>query len=183
VKEIVMLLIVIQAPLMTIAQVASDQHHSPSAHTPHFRIAGVIAHTYIPTGVGEKHLFIPSWGLDIEWWQNHHWGIGLHNDLELQSFIVEHDGHEFVEREYPFVMSLDFLYRPYKGWVLQLGPGVELERNRDYVLIRAGLEYEFEFHGEGRQRGTWDISPMLFYDNRLAANDTWSIGIGIGRRF
>lgn len=83
----------------------------------------------------------------------------------------------------PNVMSLDFLYRPCKGFVIQIGPGLESERHKDYLLMRTGIEYEFEFHGDGPKYGAWDISPMLFYYHRLKANDTRSLGLGIGRRF
>jgi hypothetical protein len=167
--------------LMAQASPAPLQHHQDKHHN--FRIAAVIGHTYIPSGVAEKYLFIPSWGLDLEWWKGHSFGIGLHHDLELQSFVVRQRNQELLERVHPVVISLDFLYRFYRGFVFQLGPGVELERHHNYVLIRTGLEYEFEFRSQGSKHVLWDISPMLFYDHRIKANDTWSVGLGIGRRF
>jgi hypothetical protein len=170
-------------PFTITAQDSSPHQNSLPTKAAHFRVVGVMAHTYVPSGVGADRLFIPSWGLDIEWWQNNHWGVGIHSDLELQTFVIRQRNEETLERAHPFVMSLDLLYRPYKGFVIQIGPGVELERHKDYLLMRTGIEYEFEFHGDGPKYGAWDISPMLFYDHRLKANDTWSIGIGIGRRF
>lgn len=36
-----------------------------------FKIAAVIGHTYIKTEGTDSHIFVPSWGLDIDYWFNH----------------------------------------------------------------------------------------------------------------
>ncbi len=144
----------------------------------HWRTAVLIGHTFIPAGNEPGRLIIPSWGFDLEYWGGEKWGIGLHNDLEIETFLVEHEGEtEVLEREYPLVLTFDALFRPWKGLVLQLGPGLELERNEDFLLLRTGLEYEFEFGHH------WDISPAFFYDTREGAYDTWSLALGVGKRF
>lgn len=143
----------------------------------HFRLALVIGHTAVPSGEKPEHLFVPSWGLDAEYWVKPAWGIGLHTDMELQTFVVELVEGERLEREYPFIATLELLAKPFKGLVLQAGPGYEFEKNENFKLIRFGLEYEFEIHNG------WDISPTVFYDTRFDAFDTWTIGVGIGKRF
>ncbi len=161
-----------------------SQHGHPGTSSPeeghefgHWRVAVLIGHTFVPAGESQEHLAIPSWGLDLEYWASPAWGVGLHNDLEIQSFIVEQGHEEFLEREYPMVFTLDALFKPWRGLVLQLGPGLEVERRENFFLVRFGAEYEFEV-GHG-----WDISPTLFYDTRKEAYDTWSIALGIGKRF
>lgn len=155
-------------------EVTTEDHHK----FPHFRIAGLIGHTFIPTTPnGHDRTIIPSWGFDIEYWFNHKWAIGLHNDMEIQSFVIERGQDEFLEREYPLVLTLDALYNIKDGLVLQLGPGYEIEKNENFFLVRAGLEYEIEM------KHHWDISPTIFYDTRFEANDTWTIALGIGKRF
>ncbi|MBK7873811.1 MAG: hypothetical protein IPJ74_25695 [Saprospiraceae bacterium] len=145
---------------------------------PHFRIAGLIGHTIVPTNVSEKeHTIVPSWGLDIEYWRNEHFAMGLHNDIEIQSFIIEHGNDESLEREFPLVLTLDAIYKMSNGFVFQIGPGYEIEKNESFFLIRAGIEYEIEFGKD------WDLSPAIFYDTRVHANDTWTIALGIGKRF
>lgn len=144
---------------------------------PHLRAAVLIGHTYVPASATESHLFIPSWGLDLEYWFNESWAIGLHNDVELQSFLIEHlDGME-LEREFPLVFTLDAIVKPWKGLVVQVGPGYEFEKTENFFLVRAGVEYEIEFGHH------WDLSPSLFYDTRFEANDTWTIALGLGKRF
>ena len=78
---------------------------------------------------GKKQIrVIPILGLDYEYWFNHKIGLGLHNDLELSSYVVEKDQQEHIAREYAIVSALVFLYEPLKGWTLFAGPGYEFEK-------------------------------------------------------
>lgn len=163
------------------AQAQSIVHH-PAYLTeghpiPHFRAAIIIGHTIIPALESNDYAAIPSWGIDLEYWTNEKFGIGLHNDLEIANFIVEQDHKEFLEREYPLVLTLDALYKPWRGLVLQAGPGMEIEANESFLLFRLGLEYEFQLNHH------WDIFPTFFYDAREDAYHTWSVGLGVGKRF
>lgn len=146
----------------------------------HFRISPVLSHTYIPTATSEgtQTIIVPSIGLDLEYWFSHKYGIGLHNDLELFNYEIEKPGDELsVEREYPVVVTLDGLAKVYKDLVLVFGAGVEFEKNKNLFIVRTGLEYEIEF------AECWDLSPTFFYDYRHNEFGTWSMGIGVGRRF
>lgn len=173
--------------LMTLPAFA--QHHETPAQTldqhagthefKHWRVGAMMYHTYIGTRTsdGMGTLIVPSLGLDLEYWFNEKWGIGSHNDIELISFEVERGRENFLRRETPVLLTVDALWKPWKGLVLLAGPGIEIEPNENLFVFRAGLEYEIEF-------GThWDIAPTIFYDNRADAYDTFSMGIGIGRRF
>lgn len=167
--------------LLFVIASAQGQTHGPLGHPhsqqPHWRVALLLGHTFVPA-VGSQYSAIPSWGVDLEYWPTAKWGIGLHNDIELQSFIIEQAGREgLLEREYPLVLTLDALFKPWRGLVLQFGPGIELERSEHFYLLRLGVEYEFEF---GRH---WDVAPSIFYDTRLEAFDTWAITLGVGKRF
>ncbi len=158
------------------------QHHPAVSHEadhepfPHFRVAVLIGHTSIPSGEKPERMFIPSWGVDIEYWFNEKWGLGNHNDIEVESFVVASEHENLIEREYPIVTTLELLYNPWKGLILQAGPGFEHEKDRDYSVIRYGIEYEFSLPGH------WDIFPTFCYDTRLKAYDTWTIGMGVGKR-
>lgn len=155
------------------------EHKAKSEQEPHFRFAALILHTFIPTDTpsGPDVLILPTIGLDIEYWFNHKWAIGLHNDIELESFEVETEEGVFVNRKTPIVFTLDTIWRPKKNWVFLAGPGIEIESDKNYALFRLGVEYEFEFI-EGI-----DLSPNLVYDIRNDAFDTFSYGLGVGFRF
>lgn len=146
----------------------------------HFRISPVISHTYIPTATAEgtETIIIPSIGLDLEYWFSHKFGLGLHNDLELLNYEIEKPSHELiVEREYPVVITFDALAKVYKDLVVVFGAGVEFEKTKNLFIVRTGLEYEIEFAKH------WDLAPTILYDYRKDEFGTWSMGIGIGRRF
>jgi len=144
-----------------------------------WRIGFAVLHTYISTETteGRENLILPSLGLDIEYWFNEKWGIGMHNDIEIETFEVEKEQGEFIERNFPLVLTVDALWKAWEELVIVVGGGVELEGSESFALLRTGLEYEIEFHEK------WDLSPVVTYDFRLDAFDTWSMGIGIGRRF
>lgn len=162
-----------EAPAQTISQ------HAGTHAFKHWRVGAMMYHTYIGTHTSEGTgmLIVPSLGLDLEYWFNDTWGIGSHNDIELISFEVERGRENFLRRETPLLFTLDALWKPWKGLVLLAGPGIEVEPNENLFVFRAGLEYEIEFGSH------WDIAPTIFYDNRAKAYDTFSMGIGIGRRF
>lgn len=136
-----------------------------------------MSHTLIPVEHTGENLLIPSWGLDLEYWWSSRWGLGLHNDLEIESFIIEESEEEFIERSYPLVMTLDALFKPMGGLVLLIGPGIEVAPEGSFWLMRAGLEYEFELAHH------WDLAPTIFYDTREDSFQTWSFGLGVGKRF
>ncbi len=144
-----------------------------------WRMGLLVMHTYIPTKTtrGRETLILPSIGLDIEYWFSERWGIGMHNDIELESFEVEKEEKEIIERNLPVVLTLDGLWNVWDEWILVLGIGLEVEEEESFGLFRAGIEYEVPI-AEG-----WDLSPSFAYDIRFDAFDTWSIGLGVGRRF
>ena len=158
----------------------TNDHANHKVKLPPFRVALLIGHTLIPEKHANENFFIPSWGLDVEYWFSSEFGLGLHNDLEIETFVIisdDGDGDE-LERITPLVITFDLLYKPYKGLVLQLGPGFEIEKEESFTLFRMGLEYEFEIDHH------WDISPTIFYDSRFEGGyHTWSIALGVGRRF
>lgn len=162
------------------AQGHAATHEEAGAHEfRSWRVGVMMYHTYIgtQTSEGRETLIVPSVGLDVEYWFNEKWGIGSHNDLELISFEVEEGESLVVERETPVLLTLDAFWKPWKGLVLLAGLGVEFEKEENLFVMRGGLEYEIEIGSH------WDVAPTIFYDKRRDAYDTFSVGIGIGKRF
>lgn len=168
--------------IMASAQHSHHQDHKGSLepismNSKNIRLALLLGHTLIKNEGSNAYVFIPSWGLDIEYWISHKFAIGLHNDIEIESFIIKSEGHEEVERINPIVMTLDVLYKFKNNIVIGIGPGVELERGDSYYLLRAGLEYEYEINNK------YDINTSFFWDQRFDGYDTWTIATGVGRKF
>jgi len=152
-------------------QIEEKKHNDASG----FRIVGIIGHTLI-NNEDLDDVFVPSWGLDIEYWFNHNWGIGLHNDVEIETFVAKNSQNDEVERVNPLVITLDALFQFGNGFVMTLGPGIELEKEESYYLFRAGIEYEKDISE------SFYLLPNLFLDQRFDGYNTWNIGLGIGLR-
>lgn len=165
--------------IVTVSQIQAQDHplYHSSEHGKGFRIAGLIGHTLIKSKGADSQIFIPSWGLDIEYWLSYTWGLGMHNDIEIETFIVKSSDHKEIERVNPLVLTFDALYRFPNGIVLSGGPGVEIESGESFYLCRFGIEYEKEI-GNG-----YDISPTIFYDQRLDGFSTYTVALGIGKQF
>ena len=138
-----------------------------------FRVAGIIGHTLINTE-GVDNVFVPSWGLDVEYWYNHKWGIGLHNDVEIETFITLDENGMEIERVNPLVFTIDALYQFGGGFVLTAGPGIELEKDESFYLMRLGIEYEKDI------TPSIYLLPNFFLDQRFDGYNTWNIGLGVG---
>ncbi|MTB50337.1 hypothetical protein [Lewinella sp. W8] len=163
------------------SSLAHGQHHSVDHHDDDhrgFRVAALIGHTLVPTESADAHVFVPSWGLDVEYWFSSRLGVGLHNDIEIESFIFLDEEGEEIERINPLVITLDALYRTRSGVVLLAGPGIELERENNFALFRLGVEYEIPIGGH------FDLAPSIFYDQRLGDGyHTWNFALGVGKTF
>ena len=152
--------------------------HEQEAFKP-FRVGFVIGHTYIPNSYsnGKQTLALPDFGLDLEYWFNEKWALGMHNEVLLQSIEIHKGSQEILEREFPVVLSVDLIYKPWKDLVLLIGYGQEFETKENLNLIRFGVEYEIEI------RKGWDVAPSLVFDSRFGVYDTLALGIGLGKRF
>lgn len=167
---------------MVFNRVAAQEIHRPEPYETEpknggFCLAAIIGHTYIKSEGTDKHLFIPSWGLDIDYWFGHRWGVGLHNDVEIENFVVVRNDIEEIERINPVVFTLDALYHISNGIVISIGPGIEVERNESYFLARMGIEYESEI-GNG-----FYVMPTVFFDKRFDGFSTATVGLGLGHHF
>lgn len=178
-KQLVLLIFSIFCISQFYAQEHKNYELNEHKKTSYFRISASLAHTFVPeeTANGTKNVVLPSFALDVEFWINDYWGIGLHNDLELMTFEVKEDEHIFVEREYPVLITLDLLWKPFNELVVFVGPGIELEPTENFFVFRSGFEYEIPISSN------WDLSPLVFYDIRDGAYNTLSIGLGVGYRF
>jgi len=144
-------------------------------------IAVLISHTQIAEtveGEGKKSLSVPSWGLDYNYEINERWAIGLHNDIIVESFIIENSEGTEVERSSPIASAVVGMFKPIKNFSLVLGAGGEFSKEENLFLIKAGVEYSHLI-----LHNNWEIIASFSNDFKLDAYNSWSIGFGIGRKF
>jgi hypothetical protein len=151
---------------------------------PHHILGVVLSHAHVFQGKdadgNKKSLSLPSWGLDYTYHFKPKWGIGLHTDIITETFeVVKHlDGGqdaEVIKRETPVAPALMGIFKPNHHWSFLFGAGMEFEKEENFFLNRAGVEYGAEL-----PKG-WEVFGSLSYDFKWSGYDTWLIGIGISK--
>ncbi|NME67405.1 hypothetical protein [Flammeovirga aprica] len=162
-------------------------HKREEAHgrLKHHRVALMWGHSYVPKGFSGTNntLIVPTIGLEYEYWFSHHFALGLSNDLELQNYVIETSHGEEFEREYVYIGALMAFVEFAHLWVVGIGPGIEIEHNKNFAVIKASIEREFPIVG----KGGWDVTPMLSYELKFRGEngsyDAITFGFAIGKRF
>ncbi len=160
---------------------AQDHDKEENEEFKHNRLALVIGQTHVPKAFqstkGDEGIIVPSWGLNYEYWFNHKFALGLHSDMEISNYIIEEENGQELERTRPLIVALIGIYNPWKGLELLGGFGREFEEHKKFWVYRFGIEYEIEIGHH------WDIAPGLVFDIKEDLYDSWTIGLGVGKRF
>lgn len=162
---------------------SSHEHENETEDFHHHSIGFLISHSYISLGQtdGDRDwLIAPSLALNYNYLFNEKWGLGWHNDLIIEEFIVEdvRENSAELERSFPFSTMLVGLYKPSEHWSLLIGGGVEIEENESFGLIRFGAEYGIEISGP-----KLEVLFAVNYDLLIDAYDSVNFGIGIAKLF
>ncbi len=177
--------LIITITLLMLSQISIGQEHenNETHEFKHFRVAAALGHAYIPEAKSEGDTFvaIPTFGLDIQYWFSHKWGIALKNDIEIATYLVDsNDGDsDKIVREYPVIIALPVLFSPWenRGFNFILGPGIEIEGHENFYVIRLGVGSEFEIGNH------WDFAPEIIYDLKNGHINSLTLAIGVGKRF
>ncbi|MBD0403558.1 hypothetical protein [Flammeovirga sp. EKP202] len=169
-----------------ISSKATIHHHEEEDFKRH-KVSVYMGYTYIPQAIpSQEGLLVPTFGLDYVYQFSEKWSIGLINDIEIAQYMVEvknsgshgEHGHlETLDREYAYVGSLVIFYSPWESWKIGVGPGFEIEKNKNLFVGKFIFEKEFKLH-DG-----WELSPNFQYDMKEKLYDTWTFGVSIGKRF
>lgn len=147
----------------------------------HHKVALVLGHTHIPNAyqstTGSQAVIVPSWGLNYDYLFNERWSIGVHFDMEIATYIIENADGSDLERERPVIISLIGTYKLHKGLMIGGGFGKEFEAHQNFWVYKFGVEYEFELSEQ------WGLAPSLVIDIKENLYHSWTIGLGVGRRF
>ena len=165
--------------LMAQEEVKNNEEETEDIEEGKFGLGLVLGYTYIPTARTEEGIeeseYLPTIGLDLFYYPVERWKLGLVIDLELNQYEVDFKGDR-LPRENALVTGVVAGYELFPKFGLIFGPGVEFERNKSLFILRFGIEYAFILGNN------WEIFPALNYDFKEEF-DTYSLGIGIGKRF
>lgn len=161
--------------------IAQEEPKNEEKFRPNHKVGIAISHAHVfagkdADGNNATHS-LPSIGFDYTYQFHPKWGIGLHTDLILEEFVVEKmGGEEVIERSYPIAPALMGIYRANRHLSFLLGAGVEFEKEENFFLNRAGVEYS------GEMAKGWEAFLAINYDFKWNAYDTWVLGIGIAKK-
>jgi hypothetical protein len=173
--------IVATALLAFISAPLAAQEHEESEPLKRHQIALFTGYTWVPKGDphegdSEGTVIAPTVGIDYSFWISHKFGVGLYNDFELTSYVVETSEGATLPREYAYVGAVVGIYEAARGLGLYAGPGIELEKHEDFFVLKVGAEYAFAVaHG-------WATGVAFGYDFK-DEYDSWALGMSVARSF
>lgn len=153
-----------------------EGHRPPKRH----RLSAFVGLTHIPSGETEDEgdpVWVPTVGLDYEFWFSHTFALGIYNDVELGRYVIGMEGLQAaLNRHYAFVTAAVGVWEPVRGLALFAGPGIELEQHETFFVLKLGTQF-------GLPLGKWwDLGGSVTYDwNEVYG--TLSLGISVGKRF
>lgn len=163
--------------LLGFAKQGFAQEEETGSHRPKIRAAILMANTHVPNSFegDKKVILLPTWGFDVDYFFHRKWSVALQGDVKIQSFEVEKEGVQ-LERSYPVVFSGVIHYHALRHWSFYAGPGYELEKSRNLVLIKLGTEYSFEITED------FEIGLNLAYENKEEVYDAWTFGVAFNKK-
>jgi hypothetical protein len=155
--------------------VQTTSHHGMKGSS---RLTLGLGHTHVSEGKVDgktQWLAMPSWSLNYDYWLSEKWAIGLQNDLILESFIIEDDKQELIERSYPLAVVPVAIFKPEKHLSLLGGIGAEFSKGHTLTMTRLGMEYGFHLPKN------WEAGAALVWDNKWKYYNSWGLTFTISK--
>lgn len=141
----------------------------------------VLSHTYVPkgreVGDGDDLLILPSLGLEYNYKLKPRLTIGGHVEVEIMNYVLEPKNDTVITRDYPIISAVMLQYEVIDGLWFGLGPGYEIERNKNLWVAKFSLEYEFE------TKNHISFGPQIGLDVKEVGTSSYSFGLNIGKGF
>lgn len=168
--------------IILFASLSSFGQEEESEDFKHHSISVLLSHSIIFEGLenGKKTtISLPSWALNYNYNFNEKWAIGLHNDIIIENFNIEKtSGGETIERSKPITALLVGTYKIAESIGLELGAGMEFEKNENFAVTRIGAEYGIEI-----PKFNMEVLLGFDYDIIFDAYNSINLGIGIAKKF
>lgn len=160
----------------TFCQEVDSEHEGHRKH----QLGLVVGYAWVPkaleTVTGNKTVAIPAIGLDYSYWLKHRFALRLVNDVELSRYVIEEENGTYLEREYKYIGAITAVWEASELLAFYGGPGMELEANENFFVVKLGAEVVKEFE-EG-----WSAGLNISVDiNELY--QTYSAGLFLARQF
>jgi hypothetical protein len=136
-----------------------------------------LGHTYLSARIEDqtKWLGVVSWSFDYAYWFRDRWAVGLQTDLLNESFKVETDKGEVLERENPVIVLPAAIYRASEHIHLVGGAGSEFSKGEHLFITRVGMEYVYPLPKR------WEVGASLVWDAKWNYYHSFGISLAISR--
>ena len=137
-----------------------------------------LGHTHVSKGKVDgdtKWLALASWSFNYDYWLSDKLAIGLQNDLVLESFIIEDDKGEFIERKYPWAIVPVVIYKTGKHFSLLGGIGAEYSHGHTLALTRLGMEYGWHLPQN------WEVGIAAVWDGKWNYYNSWGLAFTVSK--
>ena len=138
-----------------------------------------IVPTFIENGTVRQYMFVPTYGIEYGRRLNSWFYLGLHNELELQNYVISNEAGEELERSYIYVGSVLAVFAPFRTFVLYMGPGYEFTSDHNFRVFKVGMEYKLY----RSSHSDWYLAPEISLDWISTLYSTFSFGIVVGKVF
>ena len=118
---------------------------------------------------------VTTYGLNYVYTLNHRWAVGGMFDFQQAKYYIEDEG-QVIERYKVAVAVLQAYYEPVRGLNLFAGPGMEFEANKNFYVLKAGLEYELYL------ANNWWIIPEVSFEFKEVYTN-YNLGFKIAKSF
>lgn len=155
----------------------SSEHHSMKGAS---RLTLGLGHTHVSKGKEEsggktQWLALASWSINYDYWLSDKWALGLQNDIILESFVIEDNHNELIERKTPIAVVPVAIYKPGKHLSLLGGVGGEFSHGHNLTMTRLGAEYGFHLPGN------WEVGTALVWDGKWNYYNSWGLAFTVSK--
>jgi hypothetical protein len=167
--------------LLAIGVCGQEESNKPEPDGPKgaHRLSVMIGHSHLNKGIMENGkrgwTSNPSWAIDYDYWISDRWAIGLQNDIVVETFEVEDNNDEVIERTKPVTSLASLLFKPKEHILFIVGAGGEFAKEEDFFVTRLGIESGWEI------KNNWEFGVGLAYDIKWNGYNAWSINVGISK--
>lgn len=134
-----------------------------------------LGHTYLSAKIEDrtKWLGVVSWSLDYAYWFHDRWALGLQTDFLNETFKVETDKGNVLERENPVIVLPAALFRASERIHLVGGAGTEFSKGEHLFITRLGAEYTYPLPKR------WEVGASLFWDAKWGYYHSFGLSFNV----
>ena len=120
---------------------------------------------------------IPVIGLNYNYWLDEGLGFGVRSAFSLAEYEIINGDTSSIQRKYPVSLSPQMLLNPVSGLHFSIGPGIEIDKEKNLFVFHMGLGYSMKLLKH------FDIGPELYYCFKQSAMGSYGLNLNLGWRF